>query len=64
MAVDVALQSNPYKQGFLNRGGFVEHPSLTYEAQQSATTLTVINLVTPKAVAKHELLFKKLASGL
>jgi hypothetical protein len=66
MAVDVAIQSNPSEQGILNRGGFVEHPSLTYEAQQSATTLitlTAMNLVTPKAVAMLELLFNELTPG-
>ncbi len=40
------------------RGGFVEHPSLTYLAEQSVTkiiSVQIINLVTPKAGAKHEL---------
>ncbi len=39
------------------RGGFVEHLSPTEVAQQSVTkiiSLTIINLVTPKARAKHE----------
>jgi hypothetical protein len=47
------------------RGGVVEHPSLTYVAQQSVTqilTVTIMNLATPKVGAKHELLFNKLAS--
>jgi len=40
-----------------NRGGFVEHLSLTKVAQQSVTKITYLifmNLVTPKARAKHE----------
>ncbi len=44
------------------RGGVVEHVSPTYEAQQSVTQIklaTIMNLVTPKAAAKHELLFDK-----
>ncbi len=48
-----------------SRGGFVEHPSLTLVAQQSVTkiiTLAVVNLVTPKAGAKHELLFNEPAT--
>jgi hypothetical protein len=39
-------------------GGFVEHLSLTWVAQQSANKimpLIVVNLVTPKAQALHEL---------
>ncbi len=47
------------------RGGFVECLSLTPAAQQSVTkiiSLTFVNLVTPKAWAKHELLFNKSAS--
>jgi hypothetical protein len=47
------------------RGGFVEHPSLTLVAQQSVTeyiAMIVVNLVTPKAGAKLELSFNKLAS--
>ncbi len=46
-------------------GGFVEHLSLTQVAQQSVTqiiSVTIVNLVTPKVWAKHELLFNKLAS--
>jgi hypothetical protein len=39
------------------RVGFVEHLSLTYVAQES------VNLVTPKAGAKHERLFNKPASA-
>ncbi len=41
-------------------GGLVEHLSPTEVAQQSVTqimTMTIMNLVTPKAEAKHELLF-------
>ncbi len=48
------------------RGGFVEHPSLSLAAQQSVTKiifLTHVNMVTPKARAKHELLSNKLALG-
>ncbi len=48
-------------------GGFVEHPSLTQAGQQSVTqfiTMFVINQVTPRASAKHELSFNKPASGL
>ncbi len=44
---------------------FVEHLSQTYAAQQSVTKLiplTMMNLVAPTVGAKHELLFKKLAS--
>jgi len=44
----------------LFRGGFVEHPSHTSVAQQSVTKyigIIVINLVTLKAAAKHDLLF-------
>jgi hypothetical protein len=47
---------------FMLRGGFVEHLSLTEVAQQSVTKIihmTIMNLVTPKAGAKHELLFNK-----
>jgi hypothetical protein len=46
-------------------GGFVEHLRLTEVAQQCVAqiiAIMVINLVTPKAGAKHELLFNKLAS--
>jgi hypothetical protein len=46
-------------------GEFVERLSLTQVAQQSVTkimSLTIMNLVTPKAGAKHELLFNKPAS--
>jgi hypothetical protein len=46
-------------------GGFVEHPSHTYAAQQSVTrfmTMTHMNLATPKGAAKCELSFNKLAS--
>ncbi len=49
------------------RDRFVEHPSLTYGAQQSVTrhiALTVMNLVTPKVGAKRKLFFNKSASGL
>ncbi len=49
-----------------NRGGFVEHPSPTLVAQQSVTkmiSISIMNLVTPKAGAKHELLFNKLTLG-
>ncbi len=49
-----------------NSGGFVEHLSLTKVAQQSETKIiymTLMNLVTTKAAAKHELLFKKPATG-
>jgi len=48
------------------RGGFVEHLSLTLLAQQSVTkyiAMTAINLVTPKAATKPELLFNKPAIG-
>ncbi len=41
---------------------FVEHPSLTCAAQQSMNrfvTMTVIDLVTLKAAAKHSFLFIK-----
>jgi hypothetical protein len=44
------------------RGGFVEHLSLTQVAQQSVTKIIcvkIMNLVTPKARAKHETLFNK-----
>jgi hypothetical protein len=47
------------------RGGFVEQLSATKVAQQSVTkiiSLKTVNLVTPKAAAKHELLFNKPAS--
>ncbi len=46
--------------------GFVEHQTRTYVAQQSGTrfvAMTVMNLVTPEAIAKHELLFNKPSSG-
>ncbi len=49
-----------------DRGGFIEHLSLTYVAQLSETQIipvAIMNLVTPKAGAKNELLFNKLASG-
>ncbi len=45
--------------------GFVEHLSQTLVAQQSVTkiiSVTVLNLVTPKAGAKHELLLNSQAS--
>ncbi len=48
-------------------GGGIEHLSLTLATQGSVTKiipLTFVNLVTPKAGAKLELLFNKLASGL
>jgi hypothetical protein len=41
------------------RGGFIEHLSVTYVAQLIVTksiSLTIMNLVTPKAGAKHEFL--------
>jgi hypothetical protein len=44
----------------------VEHVSQTEVAQQSVTksiSVTIVNLVTPKAGAKHELLLKEPASG-
>jgi len=47
------------------RGGFVEHLSRTWAAQQSVTkikSLIFINLATPKVRAKHELLFHEPAS--
>jgi hypothetical protein len=47
------------------RGGFVEHLSMTYVAQQSVTKIiivTIMNLVAPKAGARHELLFNEPAS--
>ncbi len=47
-------------------GGFVEHLSLTKVAQQSVTYIigqAYVNLVTPKAGAKRELLFNEPASG-
>jgi hypothetical protein len=43
-------------------GGFVEHLSKTYAPQQSVTKiihLAIVNLVTPKAAAKHELSLNK-----
>jgi hypothetical protein len=46
------------------RGGFIKHLSPTQVAQQSVTKIispTIMNLVTPKAGAKHELLFNKSA---
>jgi hypothetical protein len=46
-----------------NKGGFVEHLSLTYVAQTNCDqiiSLTFLNLVLPKAGAKNELLFNKL----
>jgi hypothetical protein len=45
--------------------GFIEHLSLTYEAQQSVTKIipvTIMNLVTPKAGDKCEPWFNKLAA--
>ena len=45
------------------RGGFVKHLSLTSVAQQSVTKVIYVitmNLVTPKAGAKLELLFNEL----
>jgi hypothetical protein len=48
-----------------NWGGFVEHLSGTKVAQQSVTkiiSLIFVNLATPKAQAKQEFLFNKLAS--
>ncbi len=47
------------------RSGLVEHISQTEAAQQSVIqflAVIVINLVPPKAAAKQELLFNKLAS--
>ncbi len=49
-----------------NRPLFVEHPSWNYVAQQSVTkiiSMTILNLATPKAAAKHEFLFNEPASG-
>jgi hypothetical protein len=45
---------------------FVEHAGWTYAAQQIVNrfvTMTVIDLVTLKAAAKHELLFMQLSLG-
>ncbi len=47
------------------RGGFVKHLSATWAAQQSVTKIifvTFMNLVTPRAGARHELLFNEPAS--
>ncbi len=47
------------------RGRFVEQLSLTSVAQQSETKIiyvTIMNLVTPKVGAKHEVLFNELAT--
>ncbi len=55
-----------YSHPPLSRGGFVEHLSRTYAGQQSVTQYTIkiaMFLVTPKAGAKHELLFNKPALG-
>jgi hypothetical protein len=49
-----------------NQPMFVEHPNWTYVAQESVTqiiSLTILNLATPKAGAKHELLYNEPASG-
>ncbi len=50
---------------FRDWGGFVEHLSATLVAQQSVNniiSLAILNLVTPKVGARHELLFNKPAS--
>ncbi len=50
----------------VHRGGVLEYLSLTYEAEQSVTkimSVTIMNLVKPKAGAKHELLVNEPASG-
>ncbi len=71
MAKGKAQYSPPPRKGiliyFMQRKRFVEHPNLTLVAQQSVTkiiTLAVVNLVTPKAGAKHELLFKERATSM
>ncbi len=49
-----------------SKGGFAEHLGQTSVAQQCVKigmTMIVINLVTPKAAAKQELLFNKSASS-
>jgi hypothetical protein len=46
---------------------FIEKLNRTYAAQQSVTqfiAMFALNLVTPKAAAKQELLFNKPANGL
>jgi hypothetical protein len=46
--------------------GFIEHLSLTYEAQQSVTkivSVTIMTYIAPEAGVKCKLLFDKLASG-
>ncbi len=51
----------------LTSDGLFQHLSQTYGALQSVTkfiTQICMNLVTPKGVAKHELLFNKPTSGL
>jgi hypothetical protein len=48
------------------RGWFVEHLGWTKAAQQSVTkfiAMIFMNVVTPKAAAKNQLLFNKLAPG-
>jgi hypothetical protein len=48
-------------------GGFVQHLSADLSSKQSVTkiiSVTIMNWVTPKAGAKHELLFNKPASRL
>jgi hypothetical protein len=58
----VLLKSDLVVQQISFRGWFVEHLSATQVAQQSVTktiSVTIMNLVTPKAGAKHELLFNK-----
>jgi hypothetical protein len=48
------------------RGGFVYNLSMTKVAQESVTKiiiLAIVKLITPKAGAKHELLFNKPISG-
>jgi hypothetical protein len=50
-----------------SRSGFVELLSPTSVAQQNVSNLisvTIMNLVTPKAAAEHELLLNELTSGL
>jgi hypothetical protein len=47
------------------RGKFVEHLNWTQATQQSVTKVihgAIQNLVTPKAGARHELLFNKVTS--
>ncbi len=62
VAVFNSMNFLPEKQQLRHTGGFVEYLSQSSVRQQSVTKpieVTVVNLFTPEAATKHELLFNK-----